>query len=201
MFEPMHEHIPEGEARDCRVEHFDVDEKAAAYTRIREAVAREIPVPVGRYCRLFVGRSLVMSDTPFEQDTNREFVRHAWGDVLIAGLGLGVVLVPVLQKMGVSSVTVIEKHRGVIELVGPAMTDLGGNKLRIELADIFTWRPPRGAKWHTIYFDIWPNTCVANLEDIAKLKRRFQKRKMVRGWMGAWQEDRLRYLKRAGRWR
>lgn len=198
MFHPMHERIPTGEAGRVRIEHYDVSEQEAELTKIRMFMGAGDWVPPGRYCRLMVNGAMMMSDTPFEQNSNREFVRRAKGDVLVAGLGIGLVLVPVLAKELVTSVTVIEKHREVIELVQP---HLHHDKLRVHLADIFTWRPPRGAKWDTIYFDIWPDICVDNLEEITKLKRKFARRKRPGGWMGAWQESHLRSCQRRGTWR
>ena len=46
-------------------------------------------VPPGRYARLFVNGTMFMSDTPMERNTNYAVVRNAHGNVLIAGLGIG----------------------------------------------------------------------------------------------------------------
>ena len=37
------------------------------------------------------------------------------------------------------------------------------------VADIFEWKPARGVKFDTLYWDIWPTICVSNLKDMAKL--------------------------------
>jgi spermidine synthase len=124
-----------------------------------------------------------MSDTRLEQSTNREVVSQARGDVLIAGLGIGFILVPILKKNEVTSITVVEKHQDVIDLVGPRFND---PRLTILQGDILTWRPPKGSTYSTIYFDIWPNICSDNLTEMTRLERRFKPRLQKNGWMGSW---------------
>lgn len=197
-FEAMHEHIPTGEKGCARIEHFSVSQEESDVTKLRMMFSGEEMVPPGRYCKLMVNNYNMMSDTPSEQHTNRDFVRSAKGEVLVAGLGIGLVLVPLLKREDIISVTVIEKHREVIDLVGP---HLKHEKLILIRGDIFTWKPRPGTLWDTIYFDIWSDCNVENLEEITKLKRRFGRRKNPGGRMGAWQEHHLRRLKREGRWR
>jgi hypothetical protein len=204
--------IPEVESGDARVKHYKMDEDASKFSHLRAIVTGNPgeAAEAGTYTQLLVNNYLVMSDTRMEKDTNREFLRMAsiaGGNVLIGGLGLGVILVPLLQLQDVKSVTVVEKSSGVIALVhDPLMKRLGklGKKLVVINADILTWKPPAGKKWDCIYFDIWADICVDNLESITKLKRKFARRLNRDNdycWMGAWQEDRLRSLKRRGRWR
>lgn len=40
---------------------------------------------------------------------------------------------------------------------------------------------PKGQKWDTIYFDIWPDVCIDNLEGAARLARKFSPR--LDGWV------------------
>jgi spermidine synthase len=129
---------------------------------------------------------LVMSDTPMEVATNREVVERATGRVLIAGLGLGLILGPIFAKPDVEAVTVVEREPDVIALVGPLVQD---PRLEIICADIEVWRPPRGARYETIYFDIWPDIDVANLVQIKRLHRRFRRRlaRAPGAWLGSWQ--------------
>ena len=154
--------------------------------------------PEGRYAVLRVGRTLMMSDTLLERRSNREVVINSRGDVLIAGLGLGMILHPILARAEVRSVTVIEKYQDVIDLVRPT---LPAEKLTIICADIHQWMPEKTARFSTIYFDIWPNICTDNLEAIKQLHRRFRKYLLRDGgeWMGSWQHEELKSLKRSGR--
>ena len=50
------------------------------------------PAPL---CQLFVDGALVMSDGANEHETNRGVVRKAQGDVLVAGLGIGMICLPI----------------------------------------------------------------------------------------------------------
>lgn len=70
--------------------------------------------PEGTYACLRINGRLVMSDTRMEHTTNWEVVHEAKGHVLIAGLGLGMILHPILAKEEVLSVTVVEKYADVI---------------------------------------------------------------------------------------
>lgn len=64
------------------------------------------------YVRLFdkMKKQVVMSDTPMEKHTNQEFLDAAHGDVLIAGLGIGLIVMPLLDDPEITSITVVEKE-------------------------------------------------------------------------------------------
>ncbi len=136
--------------------------------------------------RLWVGGQMVMSDSTHEARTNREVLFRSRGRVMIAGLGLGYILHPILRKPSVTQVTVIEKNPDVIALVAPT---LKSPKLHIVEADIFKWRPPRGTRYQTIYFDVWPNLSVKNLPDMDRLHRAFRSYRAAGGWVGSWCHD------------
>jgi spermidine synthase len=149
---------------------------------------------------------LVMSDTLMELESNWPAVCRANGRVLIAGLGLGLILVPMLASPRVEQVTVVEREVDVITLVGPAFAEhTASGRLSLICADIFSWRPPQGARYDTIYFDIWPDIAVTNLPAIARLHRRYArwlKRSNPDAWMGSWQHQQLLEERRIGtrRW-
>jgi hypothetical protein len=190
--------IPEGESGDAKVKHRVISEREAAQSRTRQAATggREQAVKAGKIAQLFVGNHMMMSDTPMERDTNKDFLDYARGHVLIAGLGLGVVLPPLLAQKFVKSVTVVEKSAGVIELVEPHVRTLLGSKakkLTVVEGDIFTWRAPRGARYDTIYFDIWPSIHRDNLVEMRKLHTRYRRRKAKSySWMSSWLFEELK---------
>ena len=62
------------------------------------------------------GDGIMMSDTPMERNTNRDFIRKANGDVIIFGLGLGLVIIPLLKKENVKSILVVELYQDLIDL-------------------------------------------------------------------------------------
>lgn len=187
--------LPEGQLGVARVAHLNITEHDARFTRMREMATggREQSIPVGQYAQLFVESTLMMSDTPMERRSNVAVVRMARGHVLIAGLGIGMILHPILAKPEVTRVTVVEKYGDVIKLVGPTLPQ---EKLELIEADILTWVPTKGAKYDTIYFDIWPDITGDNLEEMATLHRRFARRKTPGAWMDSWKRDELLAQKR-----
>lgn len=201
-FPKMAEKLPAGALGIARVEHFTVSEEDSKFTSIRAVLNRDEFVPAGTYARLYVGRTLMMSDTAMEQVSNLAVVRHAHGHVFIAGLGLGMILHPILEKPEVTKVTVVEKYGDVIKLVSPTLPHQ--EKLETIEADVLTWKPAKGTKYDTIYFDIWPNITGDNLEDMTLLHRRFAHFKAPGAWMNSWKRDYLldqkRAMKRRGMW-
>jgi hypothetical protein len=203
IFTPVVEIVPPGQQGVAKIDHFEISKRESEFTSMRAAFGRSSEfVPEGKYVRLEVkGYGLMMTDTLMEQTTNRGVVLRAKGKVLIMGLGIGMVLIPILKNPAVTSVTVIEKYQDVVDLVVPALRASlpEASKLGVIVADALEWTPPKGVKYDTIYFDIWPNICVDNLKDITLLKRRFARRKNPGAWMGAWVEDKLRYEERASK--
>ncbi len=153
----------------------------------------------GKYIRLFVGKTLMMSDTQQEINTNWEFVDEAHGRVFIAGLGIGVILHNLKEKIKdgtVTEIVIMEKYQDVIDLVKPFYEDL---PITYILADVLEYKPPKEEIFDTIYFDIWPNICTDNLKDIRLLHNRWKFRKNKdnpNAWMNSWMKEELQDLRR-----
>jgi spermidine synthase len=214
-FVPMTQVVQPGAKGSAKVEHYTISQHDSQFSMIR-SMANHDPygyVSPGDYCRLVINGDLVMSDTRMEKETNRELTRRAHGDVLIAGLGIGMVLVPLVKNDDVKSITVVEQNQDVIDLVSPHFTVTAPywveskqayklHKLSILCGDILTWNPEEALghrpTYDVIYFDIWPDKCIDNLEEMTKLKRRYRKYlvKGGAGWMACWSQDELRYHKR-----
>lgn len=176
----------------AKIDHYEVSKLES----MRSSFQPGMYCPEGKYARLVVNGRLMMSDTSMERRSNIDFVRQAHGSVLVAGLGLGMILHPVLGKEEVERVTVIEKHQDVIDLVAPS---LKSPKLEIVAADILTWRPEKGIKYNAIYFDIWPEISTDNLDEITSLHRAFKSRldrTDAYCWMGSWMHRELKRLRR-----
>jgi len=186
--------IPQSIKGIARVEHVQITQEAVEYMRLRFFITggREVPTPAGDYCQLFVGSTLMMSDTRMEKNTNAGVVLEARGHVFIAGLGLGMILVPILAKPDVTRVTVVEKHQDVIDLIAPHFQD---PRLEIIHSDIFEFKPEKGSKFDVIYFDIWPSMSADNLPEMRRLEARFRKFKSQDGWMDCWAKHQCRRLK------
>lgn len=130
---------------DFKIEHFE----------IKERTFREIldGIPPGNYVKLTHNGEVVMSDTPMEKRTNASFVVNAYGDVLIGGLGIGMIIAAIQCHEKVNSITVIEKHQEVIDLITSQISFK--DKVRIINADVFEWKPEKGQRFDCIYMDIW----------------------------------------------
>lgn len=152
----------------------------------------------GRYVRLLVNGELMMSDTSMEKISNRDFVANANGRVFIAGLGVGLIVNALRNKLLngiVTEITVIEKYQDVIDLIAPYYSDL---KINYVLGDVLDYKLPKGDLYDTIYFDIWPTISEDNLPEMAKLHNRFKfniNRTNSNKWMGSWMQKYLQQQK------
>ncbi len=122
-----------------------------------------------RYARLLINGEVMMSETPMEKRTNSDFVFHAHGDVLIGGLGLGMIVLAIQEKPAVSSITVIENSMDVIAAIRPQLPL--NRKVEIIKGDVFTYKPAR--KFDCIYMDIWFYPDDEAYEEMKTLKRRY----------------------------
>lgn len=107
----------------------------------------------GTYIRLTHNGECVMSDTNMEKNTNRKFCSKAHGDIIIGGLGIGMIIMAIQDKPEVKSITVIEKNQEVIDMVASQLDF--NEKVNIICADVFEWKPERGVKYDMAYMDIW----------------------------------------------
>lgn len=202
-FPRMVDLLTPGKTGSAAIDYVTVSKEAAQLGNMRAAFSPGGSVDMvspGTYARLVVDGELMMTDTDMERRTNREVLRHAHGDVLIAGLGLGMIVHPMLANPAVRSVTVLESSADVIALIAPSFANQP--KLIVVHADTFTWKPTRGQLWDVIYFDIWPTVSEDNLSEMATLARRFARRLNrvnSRAWMGAWRKEELRHRRRSNR--
>ena len=88
-----------------------------------------------------------------EKETNQEFIDKAHGKVLIGGLGIGLILLPILDKEDVEEVTVVEYNQDVIDLIKPQLEPYFKNKVKIIKDSVFEYVPTQN--FNTIYMDIW----------------------------------------------
>jgi len=153
------------EMGNFKIDYFEIGENPSFYA-IRQGI------PKGKYTRLYVNGELAMSDTPMERRTNSFITQNAFGDILIGGLGLGMILLEIQGNDKVNSITVIEKHPEVIEIVGRQLPL--NNKVKIIEGDIFTYKPER--KYDLIWLDIW-NSVNSDVykEEMKPLKAKYRR--------------------------
>lgn len=189
----MYKLIPEAQIGDFKIEHKIATEEDVKYHKMRSAIHSDYggygyhDFEPGTYTTLKYFSEIVMSDTPMEIRTCQDAIENASGNVLIAGLGLGIVLLEIQTKKSVKSIIVIEKNKEVLKLVAKYLPIK--DFVSIVQDDIFKWLPNKKTKFDTIYFDIWDNICADNYEQMKELHRRFRKYKSKSGWMDSWSRD------------
>lgn len=122
-----------------------------------------------------------MTDAEFECWSMAPDLKRLHGDVLIAGLGLGLIIREAVKQC--RTVTVLEINPDIITLVGPHCKGA-----KIIKADVNLYRATKNT-FDCIYFDIWPN--VPNADDVAlmnKLVKRYRPALRKGGWIGSWCE-------------
>jgi len=182
--------LPECNNSVWAIEKFDVSKEDSKWFNLQESISgmqggsvRE--VRPGQYTRLVRKggfNTTVMSDTTAEIEDLLPLAQNAKGEVLIAGLGLGVALDLVMSDKEVKHVTVIEISKEIIDLVGDHFKERYGNRLTLINADILEWKAPKDKHYDYCWFDIWDNICSDNLKDMTKLKRKYAKKAKHKGF-------------------
>jgi hypothetical protein len=174
--------VPEGESGKWKVNRFSLSEEDVKLARLRMAIGHSRDyTPPGTYTKLTNNGCIVMSDTYTERRDHIWAYMEAKGNVLISGLGLGMIAQSMLLKKNrdggnaVEKVTIIELSPDVISLVAPHYQEMFGDRIEIINASILEWKPPRDAKYDFIWHDIWNDVCGDNWEEMKRVKRRFWK--------------------------
>lgn len=195
----MHTVLPDGaECGRAKIVHTVISQSDAVFSMIGAMQHGRGTVRAGEtLTRLYVDGHMWMSDSPDERRDHAAIIHRARGQVLIAGLGLGMVALACAAKEEVDHVTVVDIDPDVVALVTPhlreAVKEVRGDPdiLEVVEADIFEWRPPKGTKYDAIWFDIWPNLCTDDLDEHAKLNRSFARFRTPGGFRGSWAHDLL----------
>lgn len=183
--------LPPGSSGDVTIEKFEV--KAVAEQELNQdpnpvpGWARRQP---GWYTRLIIGTTIMMTDLYEEWWSQRQAIHEArtrGGNVLISGLGLGLILDAILKPEDslVTRVTVLEKNPDVIQLVAPYFLQKYPDKLTIIQSDALAWSPPENAHYQVVWHDIWPYPRLVPQEEIDCLHDKFAGRSE---WQGFWTE-------------
>ena len=186
MYEKYKVDLPIGKSNNWSIEHFEVSKKDADFERIRSMFNGGRGVPAGKYTALKRNGQTIMSDTPDEIKDILPMVRNATGNILINGLGMGIVLKACLDNQKVTHVTVVENSLDVIHLVGKYYEDKYGDRLTIVFGDAFDYKPPVNVRYGAVWHDIWDNICGDNLPEMHKLHRKYGRRT---DWQGSWCRD------------
>jgi len=128
------------------------------------------------------------SDHPQEVHSQLPLVKDFYGDVLVGGLGVGLILTPLKQNPKVKYVTVVEKSPDVIRLVWDSVSDHYSNVVEADLFDYLRECKRKGKTFDNGYFNIWcPNgedVLFTHIRPLRELSKGVVKDKLT-----CWQED------------
>jgi hypothetical protein len=187
------------------IDRIILDEDRVKHEKIRSMMDGNAWLTMGLkadfpYVRLIKkGEGVMMSDTPMERNTNRGFIAKANGDVLIFGLGLGLIILPLLNKENVKSITVVELYQDLIDVVSPILRLNDPKcKLKIIQGDCFEAHNiiDKTKKFDCIYGDIWIGINTDNYEEMKTLTKNWKNRinrENHNSFIDHWMKD---YLKR-----
>jgi hypothetical protein len=146
----------------------------------------------GTYTCLRREATQFMTDLYDEWWTQREGIAQALrrgGDVLVTGLGLGLVAEAMLRPATskVQRVTVVELSPDVVRLVKPYLEGRYAGRIEVVEADAFTWEPPRERRFTVGWHDIWPDPHTAVVtEEMHRLEHRYS---AWCDWQGFWPQS------------
>ena len=135
--------IPEGVSGDFSIKHIHTDNWCGSKE------------PLDTYTVLYNPYHNIMQDTTREYLEHKEFLNDAHGDILVAGLGLGMINQSLMENPKVNSITIIEKYQEVIDLVWEHCPK--NEKIRLIRADIYNWKPDKN--FDIGWFDSWVGEC------------------------------------------
>ena len=140
--------------------------------------------PAGTYKKLLrKDGTVVMSNTPDELKDQVDFLRHAHGNVLINGLGLGITLKMLRTVNRTDSVTIIEIDKDIIKTVGEYYLKEYGDWLTIIHADARIYKPKKDEYYNAVWHDIWDDIHTNNLELMKTLTRKYARKT---DWQACW---------------
>jgi len=137
---------------------------------------------------MFIDDYLWMWDTPQERELEEKLAKNAFGDVLVAGYGLGIVAKYLTRNPNVKSITTVEKHKEIIEKM-KEYDKIYGKVIIIDFYDL-----PENEKFDCVIGDIWPDIDTKFLKEYVRFKKKSQKLLKNNGKILAWGKDFFEYL-------
>ena len=186
LFPDMSEVVSPGRKGEVEIVHCSVKGEWKQWKQ-EDYVLRGFAYEPGRWVNLIIGGEGWMHDIPGERWLNRHVVERAKGDVLVIGLGIGMILHPILRKREVRSVHVLEINPDVASLVEPTLRHATGyEKLQLEFGNGETWVPRR--KYDTIWIDCIAGASVSEwyVSWCEWWMSRYRPYLNLGGWIGHW---------------
>lgn len=141
------------------------------------------------YNFLWINDYLWMWDIPVEREAQKRIADEAYGTVLVAGYGLGIVQEYLTLNNKVTSILTVEKHLELIELCKKEYGKLFGDVLNIDFYEF-----DNGTTFDCIIGDIWEDIIPESLEDYKKFKIKAQQLLKLDGKILAWGKEFFEFL-------
>lgn len=148
----------------------------------------------GDYKFMFIDDYLWMWDHPYEKELQKDVAKRAFGDVLVAGYGFGLLTQYLFDNKRVISVTTIEKYQEVIDTMKKISPPLHG---KIIIGDYYDL--PEEGKFDCVIGDIWADIDARFLPDYVRFKNKAQKLLKAGGQVLGWGKDYFEYLLETGK--
>lgn len=126
-----------------------------------------------------------MSDSQLEVESIIEAVAVARGDVLIGGLGIGLLPTFIKNTRSVRKIDIVELHQEVIDLV---FHQIATSKMRVINDDIFHYLDTTNNKYDFIHIDIW-SSITAPMKEIDIVKEKAQRCLKPNGIIWCWLQE------------
>ena len=143
-------------------------------------------------------QEIVMSDSVMEKRTNLDVLDEAHGDILIGGIGMGMILLELQDMEKVNSITVVEIDKELSDFTCEGLKDqLDMGKITIINQDIFKLNIDK--KFNFIYIDIWNNIEGGNYRQMKQLKsylKKYRHKPLRENPIMMWREKGCRRLAR-----
>ncbi len=96
-----------------------------------------------------------MVDDPPHWWSMQNYSENSVGNVLVAGLGLGLVTGELLNNIDVDYLTVIERNKDVISLISPLLPDPIGVEFEIKNEDFYDFINETDKEFDRLIIDLW----------------------------------------------
>lgn len=193
--EYFHSEVPEGSAGAWVIERVLIPQRE--YDPAADPRPDCFKFRPGFYTMLRREETQFMTDLYDEWWTQRAAIEQAvrrGGEVVITGLGLGLVAESILLHplSRVERITIVELSPDVVRLVAPYLCSRYPGKVDVIESDAFTWQPPPGRRFTVGWHDIWPDPYKAENEgEINRLEQRYRS---WCDWQGFWPRSYLEAL-------
>ena len=135
-----------------------------------------------KYCSLYNGNLGAMIDHPTEYERNKYFIDTCYGNVLIAGLGMGAVILSIMDKKNVKNVDVVEIDKELIDIIKNYVPF--NSKINIINKDIENFIPKKN------YDSIWIDIELAMKDTMnIEYKNKFKKYLTTNGFIKCWRSE------------